>query len=109
MKDKLATLVYFIADSMIQSIFIVAEPVVQDIAMLFFAGGSETIRTSVEWLLLTAATHQDFQRRIHFEIDETVGRDQCISWENRSSMPFTEAFINELMRWITILPLNLLR
>lgn len=92
-----------------KSISLVAEPVVQDITTLFFGAGSETVRTSVEWLLLTAAAHQDFQERIQLEIDEAVGRDQCISWQNRSSMPFTEAFINELMRWKTIVPINLLR
>lgn len=90
-------------------ILIVSEPVVQDITMLFFGGGSETIRTTVEWLLLTAATYQDFQKRIHLEIDDTVGRDGSISWDKRTSLPFTDAFINELMRWKTIVPLNLLR
>lgn len=85
------------------------KPVLQDLVGAFFGAGSETVRLSVEWLLLTASVYQDAQKRVQREIDDTVGRTQPLIWNDRKSMPFTQAFIMELMRWRTIIPLNVLR
>ena len=81
----------------------------QDLVGTFFGAGSETVRLTVEWLVLTAAVHQDAQHRIQREIDEVVGKNQPVAWLDHKNMPFTQAFIAELMRWRTIIPLNLLR
>lgn len=81
----------------------------QDLANGFFGAGSETVRLTVEWLILTVAVHQDAQRRIQREIDDAVGKSQIITWPDQKTMPFTEAFIMELMRWRTIIPINILR
>lgn len=86
-----------------------AERVLQDLVGAFFGAGSETVRLTVEWLILTAAVHQDAQRRIQREIDECVGKNQPMTWLDHKTMPFTEAFILELMRWRTIVPINVLR
>ena len=94
---------------MIFLIYSLTEKVLQDLVTGFFGAGSETVRLTVEWLLLTAAVHQDAQRRVQQEIDDIVGKDQPITWLDRRSMPFTEAFIMELMRWRTIIPINVLR
>ena len=75
----------------------------------FFGAGSETVRSTTEWLLLLVAHHLDYQKRIHKEIDEVIGNERNPSWNDRLQMPFTQAFINEVFRWVTIIPLNLLR
>ena len=49
------------------------------------------------------------QKRIHKEIDEVIGNERNPSWADRLQMPFTQAFIKEVFRWVTIVPLNLLR
>ncbi|CAG2173422.1 unnamed protein product [Oppiella nova] len=75
----------------------------------FFGAGSETVRTSAEWLLLLVVKYSEHQKRIHSEIDSVVGRDRSPCYADRLHMPFTQAFINEMFRWKTILPLNLMR
>ncbi|CAG2110465.1 unnamed protein product, partial [Medioppia subpectinata] len=75
----------------------------------FFGAGSETVRTTVEWLVLLAVKHKDIQKRLHEEIDDVIGRDRSPTWADRLDMPYIQAFINEVFRWKTIAPLNLMR
>lgn len=75
----------------------------------FFGAGSETVRTTTEWCLLLAAHHLEHQKRIHEEIDCVIGADRSPAWTDRSHMPFTQAFINEMWRWKNTIPLNLMR
>ncbi|CAG2166248.1 unnamed protein product [Oppiella nova] len=60
-----------------------------------FFGGSVTIRTITEWMLLFAVRYTEHQKRIHEEIDSVVGRDRSPCYADRLHMPFTQAFINE--------------
>lgn len=75
----------------------------------FFAAGTETVKTTMEWALLIMAGHQEIQQKVQQEIDDVCGRQSLPSWAHRSAMPFTQAVINEIYRWKTISPLNLLR
>ncbi|XP_067119573.1 cytochrome P450 2U1-like [Centruroides vittatus] len=79
-----------------------------NISSLFGAGGS-TIRTTLEWSLLTMAGYPDIQKKIHAEIDEVVGKEKTPSWMDHSSMPYTEAVLMEVQRWKTVVPVNLVR
>ena len=49
----------------------------------------------------------EVQRKVQSEIDEVVGRERLPSLTDRSSMPYTEAVIQELTRIQPILPLGL--
>ncbi|GIY18589.1 cytochrome P450 2A9 [Caerostris darwini] len=83
--------------------------VLTDLSRLFFGAGSETVRVTVDWMLLTCASRPEVQKRIHAEIDEAIGHDRFPTWQDRLSMPYTEAALAEIMRWKTIVPLNVLR
>ncbi|GBN78955.1 hypothetical protein AVEN_85547-1 [Araneus ventricosus] len=85
------------------------EEVLQDMIGAFFGAGSETVRLTVDWLILTTAVHQDVQKKVQEEIDNVIGTDRLPSWDERDKMPYTEATIMELMRWRTIVPINVLR
>ncbi|GFT25381.1 cytochrome P450 2G1 [Nephila pilipes] len=83
--------------------------VLADVSVAFFGAGSETVRVTVDWMLLVSAAYPRVQMRIQTEIDEVIGPDRFPTWQDRLSMPFTEAAIAELMRWKTIVPLNIMR
>ncbi|GFY75839.1 cytochrome P450 18a1 [Trichonephila inaurata madagascariensis] len=83
--------------------------VLLDLARAFFGAGSDTVRVTVDWMLLVSAAYPQVQKRIQAEIDEVIGPDRFPTWQDRLSMPFTEAAIIELMRWRTIVPLNAMR
>lgn len=85
------------------------EEVLEDMIGTFFGAGSETVRLSMDWLMLTMAAHTDVQRKVQAEIDAVVGRERLPTWTDNAKMPYTQATIMELMRWRTIIPLNILR
>lgn len=85
------------------------EPVLLDMVSAFFTAGTETTRTAVEWLTLMSAKDQKAQRRIQAEIDEVIGHDRLPTFADHSKMPYTDAFIMEMMRWRTLVPVNLIR
>ncbi|XP_055938576.1 cytochrome P450 18a1-like [Argiope bruennichi] len=83
--------------------------VLEDMVGAFFGAGSETVRLTLEWLVLTTATYQDVQKKVQQEIDDVIGTERLPSWTDHSKMPYTEATIMEIMRWRTIIPINVLR
>ncbi|GIY94318.1 cytochrome P450 18a1 [Caerostris extrusa] len=83
--------------------------VLEDMIGTFFGAGSETVKLTVDWLLLTMAAFPEVQKKVHQEIDSVVGRERMPSWDEHPKMPFTQATIMELMRWRTIIPINILR
>ncbi|GBN91756.1 Cytochrome P450 1A1, partial [Araneus ventricosus] len=83
--------------------------VLEDISRVFFGAGSGTVSVAVDWMLLVCAAYPEVQKKIHSEIDEVIGQDRFPTRNDHLSMPFTEAAIAELMRWKTIIPLNIMR
>ncbi|PRD21741.1 UNVERIFIED_CONTAM: Cytochrome P450 2J2 [Trichonephila clavipes] len=86
-----------------------AEEVLEDMVGTFFGAGSETVRLTVDWLALTMAAYPEVQKKVQAEIDNVVGRERMPSWDEHEKLPYTEAVIMELMRWRTIIPINVLR
>ncbi|GBO39772.1 Cytochrome P450 2B19 [Araneus ventricosus] len=62
-----------------------------DVARGFFGAGSETVRVTVDWMLLVCAAFPEVKKRIQAEIDEVVGQERFPTWQDRLNMPFTEA------------------
>lgn len=85
------------------------KPVMQDVSEGFFKAGSDTVRITVEWLLLVSAAFPDVQRRVQHEIDDVFGPEQYPKHSDRSKMPYTEAVIMEVLRWRDIVPVNIIR
>ncbi|GFY59622.1 cytochrome P450 2U1 [Trichonephila inaurata madagascariensis] len=83
--------------------------VLEDLVGTFFGAGSETVRLVVDWFMLTMAAYEDVQEKIQAEIDNVVGRNRSPNWSDHVKMPYTEATIMEIMRWRTVVPINILR
>ncbi|GBN17586.1 Cytochrome P450 2J2 [Araneus ventricosus] len=74
-----------------------------------FGGGSETVRVSIGWLMYTMAAFPDVQKKVQKEILEVIGPDRNPEYQDQKSMPFSHAVLLEVMRWKSIVPLNVLR
>ncbi|XP_077971011.1 cytochrome P450 2B19-like [Styela clava] len=72
-----------------------------------FDAGSLTTSSTLSWALLALAHFQESQKKIAEEIFETLGEDGISSMKHRSEMPYTCAFIQELLRHRTLVPLSI--
>ncbi|XP_040069314.2 cytochrome P450 2J6-like [Ixodes scapularis] len=79
-------------------------------ALNLFGAGTNTVRASIEWSLLSCARETEgVQRKLQQEVDNIVGRERAPEWEDRHRMPYTMAFIWEVLRWRTPTPLGPVR
>ena len=72
--------------------------VVKGTLFQFVAAGTQLPSYVLSWALLYMIAYPEIQAKIQEELDEVVGREQQISFRERSKLPFTEACINEIFR-----------
>ncbi|XP_060071846.1 cytochrome P450 2J6-like [Ylistrum balloti] len=71
-----------------------------------FAAGTETVATAVRYSVLYLLHHPDIQDRMFTEINNVVGQSRSVTGADRSSLPFTEAVLAEVLRCANIVPLS---
>ena len=68
-------------------------------------GGTETTSTTLEWVVARLLQHPEAMKRVHEELDEAIGLDNCIELESQlSKLQHLEAVIKETLRLHPPLP-----
>ncbi|KIK70290.1 hypothetical protein GYMLUDRAFT_67518 [Collybiopsis luxurians FD-317 M1] len=74
-------------------------------AASFYGAGSDTTVSVVYSYLIAAVLYPEVQRKAQAEVDSVVGKDRLPSFQDRESLPYVEAVVKELYRWLPIVPL----
>ena len=66
--------------------------------------GSETTADTLRWAFLILAQRPDVQERVRAEVHERIGRERAPRYSDRSALRYTEAVLNEVHRFASIVP-----
>ncbi|XP_052028332.1 cytochrome P450 2C11 [Apodemus sylvaticus] len=72
-----------------------------------FGAGTETTSTTLRYGLLLLLKHTDVTAKVQEEIERVVGRNRSPCMQDRSRMPYTDAVVHEIQRYIDLIPMNL--
>ncbi|XP_060928585.1 uncharacterized protein LOC133003016 [Limanda limanda] len=72
-----------------------------------FLAGTETTSSTISYAISVLIKYPNIQEKMQQEIDSVVGNDRCPKMEDRKSLPFTDAVIHEVQRFLDIVPFSL--
>ncbi|CAH6953041.1 Cyp2c23 [Phodopus roborovskii] len=72
-----------------------------------FTAGIETTSVTLRFGILLLVKYPEVQVKIHEEIDRVIGRHQPPSMKDKVKLPYTNAVLYEIQRYITLLPSSL--
>ena len=70
-----------------------------------FTAGAETTSTALRWAIVYLLNFPEVQNRLQNDIDKVIAPGSAPGLDDKDKLPFVEAFILEVMRFSSIVPL----
>lgn len=71
-----------------------------------FGAGTETTATALRWAILYLLNYPEIQQKLQTEIDNVISKDHLPSLNDKSKLPYVEAFTMEVLRFSNITPVS---
>ncbi|QRV95793.1 cytochrome P450 family protein [Ceratobasidium sp. AG-Ba] len=84
-----------------------AEDHIKHMAATMFAAGAETTVTSFMVFVLAMTLYPEVQADAQAEIDRVIGPDRLPNMHDQNSLPYVNAVIQEVNRWLPAIPLGM--
>ncbi|TFK38733.1 cytochrome P450 [Crucibulum laeve] len=75
------------------------EQTIMDCSGVVYGAGADTTVTSLTSFFLAMMLHKDVQRKAQAELDTVIGRSRMPQFSDRSSLPYVNAVLKEVLRW----------
>ncbi|XP_072534409.1 cytochrome P450 1B1 [Salminus brasiliensis] len=72
-----------------------------------FGASQDTLSTALQWIVLVLVRYPDIQKRLQEEVDKVVDRNHLPTIEDQKHLPYVVAFIYEVMRFTSFVPLTI--
>ncbi|TFK48005.1 cytochrome P450 [Heliocybe sulcata] len=81
------------------------EYVIKAVGAASYAAGSDTTSATTQVFALAMAMHPEVQARAQAELDAVVGPNRLPDFDDRPNLPYVNAIVRELARWLPVVPL----
>ncbi|KAF9516526.1 hypothetical protein BS47DRAFT_1340643 [Hydnum rufescens UP504] len=82
------------------------EALIKSTAAILYGAGSDTTAATIASFVLAMTLNPDVQKKAQAELDSVVGPDRLPTWNDRGSLPYIDAILQETLRWNTATPLG---
>lgn len=72
-----------------------------------FGASQDTLSTALQWIVIILVKYPEMQVRLQQEVDKVVDRSRLPSIEDQLQLPYVMAFIYEVMRYTSFVPLTI--
>ncbi|KAG0707020.1 cytochrome P450 [Suillus ampliporus] len=88
---------------------VVLEKAIKEASASGYTAASETTTSALHVFLLAMILYPEVQARAQAEIDSVIGEalERLPDWDDRASMPYIDAVIQETLRWFPVVPLGI--
>jgi len=72
-----------------------------------YGGGVDTTPSALKSFVMAMVLYPDVQKKAQNELDHVIGNDRLPTFADRSSLPYMNALVKELLRWAPVGPMGL--
>lgn len=86
--------------------FIFTDEQVAQVLCDLVTAGSESVKTTINWIMVYLIHHPDVVKKMKNEIDQNVSNNSLPKMNDQSTLIYCQAVINEVMRMANVVPVT---